>query len=197
MPGSYSPLPYDQLEPDSTYHRPPQRLPERVGADSPALDVMTDLTKVAAITIGPCATIDEAQQRMIASAVRLLLVTDEHNRILGLITATDLQSEKPMQYLKEVGGKREDIFVRDIMTAQEKLEVLYMVDVIDAHVGDIVETLKRVGRQHALAVDLDENKHHIVRGIFSTKQIGKQLGIAIETTEVAKTFAELGAALRA
>lgn len=195
MASQYRPLSYTQLESGTGYRRPPQRLPERVTSTSPATDVMTDLTKVAAITIGPCATLDAAHERMMASGVRLLLVTDERNTILGLITATDLQGERPMQYLQEVGGKREDIFVRDIMSPQEKLEALFMVDVVNACVGDIVETLKNMGRQHALVIDLDDDKRQVVRGIFSTKQISMQLGVDFQPTEIAKTFAELEAAL--
>jgi len=72
-----------------------------------------------------------------------------------------------------------------------------MVDVENARVGDIVETMKRVGRQHALVIDLTEDKQQVVRGLFSTKQISRQLGINIDPTEVAKTFAELEAALTA
>lgn len=197
MSENYSPLPYSNLTGGTTYQRPPQRLPESVTADSPATDVMTDFTKVSAITMGPCATLDAAEQRMIASGVRLLLVTDQSNAILGIITATDLQGDRPVKYLHVVGGKREDIYLRDIMTPTDKLEVLYMVDVENAKVGNIVETMKRVGRQHALVVDLTEEKKQIVRGIFSTKQISKQLGITFDPTEVAKTFAELEAALTA
>jgi len=197
MSENYTSLPYQTLNTGSTYQRPPQRLPEKVTADSPATDVMTDFTKVAAITMGPCATLDAAEQRMIASGVRLLLVTDQSNAILGIITSTDLQGDRPVKYLQEVGGKREDIYLRDIMTAADKIEVLYMVDVENARVGNVVETMKRVGRQHALVVDLDDEKRQIVRGLFSTKQISKQLGINIDPTEVAKTFAELEAALTA
>ncbi|MBE0509117.1 MAG: CBS domain-containing protein [Chromatiales bacterium] len=197
MSENYTTLPYSSLSNGSTYHRPPQRLPDRVTADSAATDVMTDFTKVAAITMGPCATLSAAEQRMIASGVRLLLVTDQSNAILGIITSTDLHGDRPLKYLQEVGGKREDIFLRDIMTPADKLEVLYMVDVENAKVGHIVQTMKRVGRQHALVVDLDGNKQQMVRGIFSTKQISKQLGINIDTTEVAKTFAELEMALTA
>jgi len=197
MSQNYNPLSYKNLDAGTTYQRPPQRLPERVTADSPATDVMTDFTKVAAMTIGPCASLEDANQRMIASGIRLLFVTGRDNEILGVITATDILGEKPMKYLQEVGGKREDIFVRDIMTPQEKLDVLSMADVDRANVGDIIETMKRVGRQHALVVERTADDRQIVRGMFSTKQISKQLGITIETTEVAQTFAELEAALNA
>lgn len=197
MATTFNALPYGHLQNSTGYERPPQRLPERVTSDSPAIDVMTDLTKVSAITMGPCGTLDDAEQRMIASGVRLLFVINQHNKILGIITTTDLQGERPMKYLQEVGGKREEIFVRDIMTSAEKLDVMYMDAVNGARVGDVVETLKHMGRQHALVVDKDADGKEKVRGIFSTKQISKQLGITIETTEVAKTFAELEAALSA
>ncbi len=193
----YSALPHHTLLPGTSYASPPQQLPEKVTADSPAIDVMTDFSKVAAITITPFASLDEAEQRMIASGVRLLLVTDQANSILGVITANDLLGQRPVKYLQEVGGKRSDIEARDIMTSSDQIQVLYMVDVENARVGDIVDTLKRVGRQHAMVVDLDEEKNQVVRGLFSTTQIGRQLGITIEATGVAKSFAELEAALTA
>jgi CBS domain-containing protein len=185
----YSTLNSHPLVAGTTYHRPPQRLPERVTLDEPATNVMTDFRQVAAITMGPCATIDDAEQRMLASGVRLLLVTDQANRILGVLTLTDINGDRPLKYLKEVGGKRGDIYLRDIMTPQDQLETLYMVDVANACVGDIVATLERSGRQHALVVDLNEDRQQVVRGLFSTKQIGKQLGTYIETREVATTLA--------
>lgn len=194
---NYEAIAHFTLKQDTTYHRPLQVLPERVQANSPAIDVMTDFTKVAAITMGPCATINAAEQRMIASNVRLLLVTEQSNKILGIITATDIQGDRPIKYLQQVGGKREDIFLQDIMTPADKLDVLLMKDVEKVMVGDIVATMKRVGRQHALVVDVDNEGNQTLRGIFSTKQISKQLGIKIDTAEIARTFAELEEALRA
>jgi hypothetical protein len=59
-----------------------------------------------------------------------------------------------------------------------------------------VATLQRAGRQHALIVDMDvDGMAQTVRGILSASQITRQLGVAINTTEVAQTFAEIGAAL--
>jgi CBS domain-containing protein len=195
---NYEALSYSTLKADTTYHRPLQVLPERVQANSPATDVMTDFTRVAAITMGPCATINAAEQRMIASNVRLLLVTEQSNKILGIITLTDIQGDRPMKYLQKIGGgKREDIYLQDIMTSADKLDVLEMKDVEKVLVGDIVATMKRVGRQHALVVDSDSEGNQTLRGIFSTKQISRQLGIEINTAEIARTFAELEEALMA
>lgn len=191
----YNALPQYPLESGISYHRPPQDMPDHVTADSPAIDVMTDFRRVAAMTMGPCATLEAANQRMISTGVRLLLVTDQYNAVIGVITATDILSEKPMRYLQEVGGRREDILLRDIMTPQEQIEAMDMQQVERATVGDIARTLMRVGRQHALVVERDGHGNSAIRGLFSTKQIGRQLGFHLEPTEVANSFAEVGAAL--
>lgn len=191
MTKTFKPLSYNRLDGGVGYQRPRQDLPERITVNSPAIDTMTDLTKVAAITVSPCASIDEAGERMVASGVRLLLVTDQYNKIIGLLTLTDLQGEKPMKYLREFGGRREEILVRDIMTAQSRLEVMRMADVAKARVGDIVETFKRMGRQHALVTEVDSDGQEVVRGIFSTKQLTMQLGERVEAVKVANSFADL------
>lgn len=191
----HAPLPHRLLGKPISVHRPQQQLAQSVNLDEAATDVMTDLSQVSAITISPWASIDDANHYMISNQIRLLLVTNRDNHIQGLITSTDILGEKPIQYLKEVGGQHEDILVRDIMTPYEKLEVLQMVDVINASVSDIVETLKQVGRQHTLVVDMDHNQKQMVRGIFSSSQLGRQLGISLDSPPMAHTFAELEIAL--
>lgn len=188
----YSPLVSTSLSKGATFHQPRQAMPEQIGVSSPAIDVMTDLQKVTAVTIEPTQSVDTAKLRMIKHGVRLLLVADESNTILGLLTSTDILGEKPMQYIQKHGGRREDILVRDVMTPHEKLEVLCMADVNRAKVGSIVATLKKSGRQHALVVDKGgPDQNQVVRGIFSTSQIARQLGTEISTTEIAQTFAEI------
>ncbi len=191
MPSTYQKLPYYQMSDPSTYSRPPQLLPENVTAESPATDVMTDFTKVAAITMGPCGTLDDAEKRMIASGVRLLLVVNHHNHVMGLVTIVDLHGERPMKYMQEVGAKREDVFLRDIMTTRAQLDVLHMDEVNRSRVGDIIETMKVSHRQHALVVDGDS-----VRGIFSTKTICNQLGLDFVAKDQKEVFAMLENLLR-
>jgi CBS-domain-containing membrane protein len=169
---------------------------DQVRLSSPALEVMTDLRKVPAATIDADAPIDAANRFMIRRGVRLLLVTDDHRQVLGLVTATDILGERPVTFAVERGVKRQDILVHDIMTPRERLEVLWHADLAGAEVGHVVATLKATGRQHALVAESGSSGvGQMVRGIFSLSQIARQLGVMIASTEVARTFAEIEAAL--
>jgi len=191
----YKVIPTAPLQKGATFHKPHQVLPEKVSLDQPAASVMTDFTVVTAYTIFPLETIEAARAKMIHRGVRMLLVVDDLNHILGLITSTDLTSEKPMQIVQTQGIRHSDVMVKDIMTPREKLEVLCMEDLQSAHVGDVVATLKTHGRQHALTVERTADRSQILRGMFSVSQISRQLGAQLETVGVAGTFAELGVEL--
>ena len=51
---------------------------------------------------------------------------------------------------------------------------------------------KALGRQHALVADMDTKR---IRGIFSASHVARRLGVDLQTSEVAHTFAEIEAAL--
>jgi CBS domain-containing protein len=172
----------------------------QVQIDSPATEVMTDLRVVTPVTISPHASIDAANRVMIDRRVRALFVVDDATRhILGVVTATDVLGERPLQVAQQQETHRGDLVVRDIMTVAEKLEVLDLHDVARARVGNIVATLQRAGRQHALVVVVADGSHNgmiTVCGIFSLTQIARQLGISpAPTHDIAQTFAEIESAI--
>jgi CBS domain-containing protein len=130
---------------------------------------------------------------MITRGVRLLLVVDEeHERVLGVITAADILGERPMLVATGRGLRRDELTVADVMTPAPQVEVIPLAEVERARVGHVLETLRRAGRQHALVTD----GAGMVRGIFSISQIARQLGVAVPAgAEVARTFSEIEAAL--
>jgi len=191
----YAPLPFERLQAGVGYAYPTQAVPDKVTPEDAAATVMTDLTRVTAIIVLPGDSVNEAHRRMIQRGVRLLLVVDQDRKVLGLLTALDILGEKPLLAAAERGLRREELQVRDVMTAQERLEVLSMSDVRTAKVGHIVATLKKAGRQHAVVVDRDAHGRQVVRGLFSATQVARQLGVTIQTSEVARTFSEIEAML--
>ena len=193
MDREYYALPMLKLGAGAALRRPTYAQAARVSLESPALEVMTDLARVAPATIRAQAPLAGANQFMIARGVRLLLVVDDHEHILGLITATDLLGERPLQVATERGAPRAELDVADIMIPAEQIDVLALADVQASRVGHVVETLRQSGRQHALVVDAGR----AVCGIFSLSQIARQLGVTMAAGgEVARTFSEIEAAIR-
>ena len=190
----YAPLHFSLLPAGSGYSQPSQAVPERVTLEDPAPQVMTDFKSVTAVIVLSGDTMEEAYRRMIQRGVRLLLVVDQNRQVAGVITAADIHGEKPMQAVAQRGIRREELVVRDVMTPQNRLEVLDIADVRAARVGHIVSTLKQSGRQHALVMER-EGGRAFLRGVFSATQIARQLGVAIPTSEIANTFSEIEAQL--
>lgn len=163
---------------------------ERV-LEGPALSMMTDLTRVRAVSALPDESIDAAHERMLQGRVRMLFVVDHEARLIGLLTTNDILSEKPMQIVRERCIPHDEIRVQDIMTPAEAVEALDINDVSHARVGDIVETMRNHARQHALVMRRDGDAMPHVCGVFSAADLSRRLGIPVVPVAVAHTFAEI------
>ena len=159
------------------------------------VEVMTDLARVAAVTIEPSASVLAANEYMIARAVRSLFVTAGEGIMLGLVTTSDILGERPVRISHERGVRRNELVVADVMTPIDDIVAMRMEDVRSAKVGHIVASLKAAGRHHELVAEQHANGHARIRGIFSASQIARQLGIPLEIAELARTFAEIEQAL--
>lgn len=185
-----SPLPTSHLDQSAGLLRPACDLPERVKLTQPAIDVMTDFRRMTAFIASPDDTLQQAEARMIRRKVRLLFVMDGEDRVAGLVTSTDIYGEKPMQVVQGRGIHRDEVRVADIMTPVDLLEAIDFDDLSHASVGHVLDTLKSRGRQHALVFE-SAGGRKMVRGLLSLSQLCKQLGITVQTSEVALTFTEI------
>lgn len=167
-----------------------------VKLDSPAINVMTDFQVTAPATVTADATLAQANIIMVSRGVRLLFVTDTDQSILGVVSAPDIQGERPITHIHDRGVKHHELLTGDLMTPISKLNALNINDVLHAKVGHILQTLRQQGRQHAIVVEYNllTGKEQ-VRGIFSATAIGRRLGVPVQIFEVANTFAEIEAAL--
>jgi CBS domain-containing protein len=190
MTREYSPLTLAPLTPGSRISD--ATAPRRVTLDDPALTVMTDLQHVSVASTTPEEPIEEAHAMMIRRGVRLLFVLDAAGAVQGVITATDLLGEKPMRFMQDRGIPHSEIRVADIMTPTAHLEAIALQDLASMRVGHVVATMRAVRRQHLMVAEGDGRR---IRGLFSATQIARQLGVELQTTEVARTFADIEAAL--
>lgn len=186
----YAPLNLSPLKPAARVASP--NPPGRVTLDDPAFSVMTDLREVSAATTMQEEPIDAAHAAMTRRGVHLLFVLDRNGSVAGIITATDLLGAKPMQFMQARGISRAEVQVRDIMTPASRLDALSLVEVAQMRVGHVVATLKAARRRH---LTVAEDNGTRIRGIFAASQVARQLGMEVQTFEVAQTFADIEAAL--
>jgi len=163
---------------------------------SPALDVMTDLTKVKAATIRPDQTLHQAEQTMIYQGVRMLFVVSDMPELEGLITSTDLRGERQMRLVHARQLRFDEMRVADVMTELGWLDAIEFGHMRSATVGNMIATLKRVGRNHLLVVQAAAHgAPRRVRGVISRTQVERQLGALIDIAEIASSFSEVERAL--
>jgi CBS-domain-containing membrane protein len=180
MTEKYPALAFQSMPVGAGYARPEQRFPEGLTADSPALAAMTDLREITALTVERTNTLAATRERMQKLGVRMLLVTGTTGAVMGVVTVTDLDSGRPEKIAAKTGEQPDELFVQDIMTLRGRIEVLKLQDVSEASTGQILTSLRRAGRRHALVLDDSGDEEQEICGIFSLTRLCGQIGLDIQ-----------------
>ena len=136
------------------------------------------------------ATLNNALEKMKTHGIRLLLVINDNGAVIGVLTAYDIQSEKPVQY-----GSENDIAVSEIqasmlMTPIEQTSAFDFHSVTQALVRHVINTMKELERPHILVIE--SNGEQRIRGIFSSSMISKMLGRPVyQPLHAAHSFADI------
>ena len=180
MSEHYKALNFHTMPVGAGYARPEQQFPGGLSIDSPALQAMTDLRKVTALTVERTNTLAATRERMAKLGVRMLLVTGATVAVMGVITVTDLDSGRPEKIAAKTGEQPQELLVQDIMTLRGRIEVLRLEDVANASVGQVLNSLRHAGRRHALVLD-DHGSQQTTEicGIFSLTRLCGQIGLDI------------------
>jgi len=177
--------PYASLTPVTLHSGTPCRTPSGwvpvASIDDPAISVMTDFKEIAPVTIEPHFRINMALTKMKVAGVRLLLVPDNEDNIVGIITAADILGDLPLKKCQQLEISHDRVLAVDMDTLR------------DSRVGHIISSLRKHERQHMLVVETDElTRRHMIRGLFSTSQISRLVGRDITDPEyAAHTLAEV------
>lgn len=181
MSEKYPALIFESMPIGAGYSRPEQTFSSGLTLDNQALDGMTDLREVTALTVERTNTLVSTRERMLKLGVRMLLVTGSTGAVLGIITETDLDSGRPEKIASKTGERPEELLVQDIMTLRHRVEVLRLEAVSGASVGQILSSLREAGRRHALVLagNTADSEGEIC-GIFSLTRLCAQVGLDIK-----------------
>lgn len=186
---SYPALTFHSMPIGVTYTRPHPHYPDSLALDSPAVEGMTDLRMVTALTVERTNTLAATRERMRKLGVKMLLVTDATGAVAGIVTLSDLNSDRPAKIAAKCGEQPDALLVQDIMTLRGRIEVLHLNDVVEARVGQLLSSLREAGRRHALVLQPGQNgRDETICGIFSLTKLCALIGLAINTGDPMPTI---------
>jgi CBS domain-containing protein len=150
--------------------------PWHADPNDPASSVMTDFRERASITVSEADSIDAALEHMKHTGVRCAFAIDEDKRVVvGLITAYDIMSEKPMRHMQSEHRPRRDILVRDIMLRIGDWQVADIKDIESANVAGVARLLEESGLTHIPIVETDSHGNRRLRGLLSAARVRRLL----------------------
>lgn len=187
----YTLLPISPLKKNTGFQHP-ERLHDVVVLDSPSRQVFTDFISKPPEVIKPEATLDMAMNEMMVTRVKSLLVIDETESVLGLISSSQIQSAHVAAIARSLQMMVKELMVKQVMTPFELLQTIDFKELDHARVGHIARLIHELGVQHLLVIEHREGlPRPIVRGIFSASRISRQLGMPLFGNLSSQTVAEM------
>lgn len=159
-----------------------------------AISQMTDLR------LAPCVKVDHRDgiaptlHVMHRAGVRMAFVTGITGELIGLVTADDLQGERPMLRAMADHVCVEELALDQLMAPRAEWQVVDAWQVEHCRLGNVAATMREHGLRYLLVVERSAAGTQI-RGLFSARRLELVLGVELASGPLSRSFAELEAAL--
>jgi CBS domain-containing protein len=150
--------------------------PWYVDPSDPALSVMTDFRKRTSITVSENSAIEAALEHMKHTGVRCAFAVEDDRRVVvGLITAYDIMSERPIRHVRAVAARWRDVLVRDIMQNIQDWRVADIREIERLTVADLVQVFGDASTTHVPVVEVTDRGERRLRGVLSAEKVKRLL----------------------
>lgn len=171
---------YQPLKLVSLNHKVPSKstkvsLPNiKLSLSSPASVLVDAFTDRKPVTVHADDGIQETLHVMNAMKTSVCLIENARHEIIGIVTKRDLMGQKAVAYATKTSTPFADLSVRDIMIPRASLYSISKETARAADIGDVVETLKRIGDTYILITEEQVNRSEI-KSVVSTEEINQLL----------------------
>lgn len=159
-------------------------------AHEPALSLLTDLHHSACVVAHQQDGLDQTLHLMLRAGVRMVFVADASGALVGMVTADDIQGERPVVHASSRLVPHRELTVADVMVPVTQWDTVDLANVRTARLGDIAETLHEHGLRYLL-VTQKKNGKTVLRGLFSARRLEMAMNTTIEPDLHSRSFAEL------
>jgi len=154
---------------------------------SPATQVVTSFTDTSPMRASFDTTIEQASKQLTTQRSDFILVTDEQQKLVGIVASADLQSSKIMILAQRLGLPRSEISLRYLMTPLSNLMGVSMKSLSYSCIGDALQTMEHHGAMFILVTAANNE----ISGLISARDIARKLQIPVHISPIAHTFSEV------
>ncbi len=158
-----------------------------VDLTSPATQVVTSFTDTSPMRASFDTTIEQASKQLTTQRSDFILVTDEQQKLVGIVASADLQSSKIMILAQRLGLPRSEISLRYLMTPLSNLMGVSMKSLSYSCIGDALQTMEHHGAMFLLVTAANNE----ISGLISARDIARKLQIPVHISPIAHTFSEV------
>ena len=156
----------------------------------PALSLLTDLHHSACVVASHRDGLDQTLHLMLRAGVRMVFVAGADGELVGMVTAEDIQGERPVQRASAQLIPHHELTVFDVMIPVGHWDTVELSQVRTARLGDIAETMHEHGLRYLLVTQNKEGRTTL-RGLFSARRLEMAMNTTIEHDLHSRSFAEL------
>lgn len=156
----------------------------------PALSIMVDFRLTPAVTTQIDDHPETALAKLQASDSSYLLVLSELSEIRGVVPAEALTAHRIAEQHDSTHTPAA-LTLAHWLPDEPNIEMLSLQEVISARVGDVIYTLHDLGKPIVL-VGNEEGDMHQIRGLYSARDIARQLDVPFHYLDKVHTFSALG-----
>jgi len=148
--------------------------------DDSAFCALTDFRQEYPITVNADRSIDDALADMARGGVHALLVTQgdlecDDLHVLGLITAYDIERERPHRSPGTIPARVPTVKVADVMTPWDELSLINYESLHSLTARDIYVMFQGTGLTHLLVINIRSDDSGVARGLLSRTTLSKRL----------------------
>jgi len=170
------------------------RVQRSAQAHEPALSLLTDLHQSACVVASHRDGLDATLHLMMRAGVRMVFVSGADGELVGMVTAEDLQGERPVLRASNHKVPHRELSLADIMVPVTAWDTVDLSEVRTAHLGDIAATLHEHNLRYLLVTQKKQGST-VLRGLFSARRLEMAMNTRIEPDLHSRNFAELGQVL--
>lgn len=160
----------------------------------PALSLLTDLQQSACVVASHLDSLEQTVHLMMRAGVRMVFVSGVDGTLVGMISAEDVQGERPVVRASSNQMPVRELTLADVMVPVGAWDTVDMGQVRTARLGDVAATLQEHNLRYLL-VTQTKNGQTYLRGLFSARRLEMAMRQPIQADLHSRSFAELESVL--